>query len=811
MKRMIRIGTRGSALALWQANETQRLLKLAGYDSEIVKIRTTGDKRQNVKLAFIGGKGVFIKELEEALMRSEIDIAVHSLKDVPSFIPPEFALAAFLERADPRDAWVHRSGTSIREMREGTRVGTSAPRRRAQLRALYPHFQVEEMRGNVDTRLEKVRSGVVDGAILAGAGLKRLGKEGDITSLFSFDEMTPAAGQGIVAIEAMTDEAREAVASINHKPSEQAALCERGVLQRFDDRLDCYSAVGVHAEIGKQITIRAFFGEIDGTRAIRVTRTGSDAQALIDEVYNALVDAGALDLLPKDPADKIAAGKNAGAPPEPGKVYLVGAGPGDPGLLTVKGADLIASADVVATDALVSPAVVARIPKNAEVIYVGKRSGAHSVPQDQTNRILVEKAKEGKRVVRLKGGDPFVFGRGGEEAEELAEAGIEFEVVPGVSSAIAGPAYAGIPITHRDHATAVMFVTGHESDDSTGIDWEPIAKFRGTIVFLMGIANLGNISRNLRQHGMPATREVAVISRGTTKKQRTVTGTLETIEEVARGIETPALIVVGSVVQLRKSINWYETKPLYGKRIVVTRAREQASDLKRMLEEEGAEVVEFPTIEIAPPASFDSLDHVIDGLDDYQWIVFTSANGVGSFFDRLRNRGKDSRALAGRMIAAVGDTTAAQLRARGIEPDLVPARFQSAALLPLLANDQKGIRTAVIRAAAGSDELIEGLRKRGGEVDLGVAYETRPVAGDTSQLEKIDFVTFTSGSTVDNFFEVAGDRLNGALRNAKIVSIGPVTSEAIRRHGNNVDIEAEAATVDSMRAAILRACRSATT
>lgn len=291
---MIRIGTRGSKLALWQANETKRLLGLAGYEAEIVTVRTTGDKRQNVSLASIGGKGLFIKELEEALTRREIDIAVHSLKDVPSFIPPEFTLAAFLERADPRDAWVQPDRRPIASMPEDATVGTSAPRRRAQLRALFPKFHIEEMRGNVDTRIEKVRSGQYDGAILAGAGMKRLGRENEITSFFPLEQMTPAAGQGIVAIETLTDEARKVAASINHAPTAEAARCERAVLQMFEDRLDCYSAVGVHAEIGATTTIRAFFGEIDGEQSIRVQQSGSDRDALVRAVHAELVAQGAL-------------------------------------------------------------------------------------------------------------------------------------------------------------------------------------------------------------------------------------------------------------------------------------------------------------------------------------------------------------------------------------------------------------------------------------------------------------------------------------------------------------------------------------
>jgi uroporphyrinogen III methyltransferase/synthase len=489
-------------------------------------------------------------------------------------------------------------------------------------------------------------------------------------------------------------------------------------------------------------------------------------------------------------------------------VYLVGAGPGDPNLLTLRAAELIASADVVATDALVAPEIVARVPKDAELIYVGKRSGAHSVPQDQTNRILIEKAREGKRVVRLKGGDPFVFGRGGEEAEELAAANIEFEIVPGISSAIAGPAYAGIPITHRAHATSVTLVTGHESDETTGVNWNALAQLDGTIVFLMGIANLPMIVRKLRENGAPASRPAAVISKATTSQQRTVTGTLETIEERAAGIATPALIVVGGVVSLHDAINWFESKPLFGKRVVVTRAREQASELKRLLEEAGAQVVQFPTIEIAPPPSYESLDRVIDWIGDYQWLIFTSSNGVHAFFERLRQHGEDARALSGVMVAAVGESTADDLRRHGVDPDLIPPKFQSTALLPLLDADQKGIRTAVIRAAEGREELIEELRRRGGEVDLAIAYETRRVTGAADDLHDIDVVTFTSASTADNFFAVLPDAKS--IDGAMLASIGPTTSDAIRRHGRAPDVEADNATVPALVAAILRACRART-
>lgn len=296
MSASVRIGTRGSQLALWQANEVARRLRERGYETEIITVRTTGDKRQDVTLASVGGKGVFIKELEEALSRGEVDLAVHSLKDVPSIVPKEFELAAFLERADPRDAWVQLERIPIHEMADGAKIATSAPRRRAQLRALFPRLRLEEIRGNVDTRINKLRAGLYDGAILASAGLTRLGRDGEITSRFSVDEMVPAAGQGIIAIETLAGRGKEIAAVLNHPPTALAAKCERGVLQKFGDLLDCYSAVAVHATIENAITIRAFFGEIDGDRTIRFQQRGSNPDDLIDGVYEALVAAGANEL-----------------------------------------------------------------------------------------------------------------------------------------------------------------------------------------------------------------------------------------------------------------------------------------------------------------------------------------------------------------------------------------------------------------------------------------------------------------------------------------------------------------------------------
>ncbi|MEA2489897.1 MAG: uroporphyrinogen methyltransferase / synthase [Acidobacteriota bacterium] len=499
-----------------------------------------------------------------------------------------------------------------------------------------------------------------------------------------------------------------------------------------------------------------------------------------------------------------------------GTVYLVGAGPGDAGLLTLRAAELIACADVVVLDALVSKDIAARIPKSAEVVYAGKRAAAHTLPQDQINQLLVDEAKKGKTVVRLKGGDPFVFGRGGEEAEELIAAGIPVEIVPGISSAIAGPAYAGIPVTHRSYATSVTLVTAHEADSgSTGIKWPALAQLDGTIVFMMGFANLPTIVHRLMEYGMPPDRGCAVISKGTRFDQRTVTGTLRNIEMcVAEAkLETPALIVVGDVVKLHETINWFESKPLFGKRIVVTRAREQASELKRLFEESGANVLQFPTIEIVPPSSWESLEAAV--ITRYDWIIFTSTNGVAAFFDRLFAAGRDVRALAEMKIAAVGQATAADLRARGIQPDVVPERFISTELLPLLAADQHGIRTCVVRAAEGREELVDELRRRGGDVTVAVAYQTVAADYDLAELrglieaDAIDVVTFTSASTVDHFFgPLTEDERRRVNARALLASIGATTSEAIRRYGKEPEIVAEQATIASLHDAVLLSSRA---
>ena len=447
-----------------------------------------------------------------------------------------------------------------------------------------------------------------------------------------------------------------------------------------------------------------------------------------------------------------------------GKVYLVGAGPGDPGLLTLKAKECIEKADVVVYDNLANRVFLNYARKGAELVYAGKEGGRHHLTQDEINGLIVAHAKEGKAVVRLKGGDPFIFGRGGEEAQELTRAGIPFEIVPGVTSAIAVPAYAGIPLTHRDFTTTVAFITGHEDPlkEKSTIPWEKISTGAGTLVFLMGVGNLSKIAEELIANGRSPQTPVAVIQNGTVAEQRTACGVLENIGEVAQkaGLKPPAIIVVGEVVGLREELAWFDRKPLFGKRVVITRAREQASTFMAGLRELGAECIEFPTIEVTPPSSYAPLDEAIGNLARYGWMIFTSTNGVKAFFERLWLLGKDSRDLSGIKVAAIGAKTGDALRGRGVRPDLVPGEFRAEAVVEAFRSQEvRGKRILLPRAAEAREVLPDELQKMGASVDVVEVYRTiradvdRKPLRDLLEKGRVHMVTFTSSSTVRNFVE----------------------------------------------------------
>ncbi len=492
----------------------------------------------------------------------------------------------------------------------------------------------------------------------------------------------------------------------------------------------------------------------------------------------------------------------------PGVVYLVGAGPGDPGLMTARALELIASAGAIFHDRLIPPGALDGARADAELIYVGKAPGAPSVPQDEIGERLVEAARAGKSVVRLKGGDPFVFGRGGEEGEVLRAAGVEFEVVPGVTAGVAASAYAGIPVTHRDDASAVAFVTGHEDPEKseTALDWDALARFPGTLVFYMGVKRLGENAAALISAGRNPAQPAAAVERGTMDGQRTVVATLATIAEAVEreGVGAPALIVVGPVVQRREALAWLERRPLHGRRVVITRARAQASGLAKTLRALGAEIVELPAIRIEPRLGSEEVRDAIDSIEDYALICLTSPNGVRLLFEALAAANRDARALAGATIAAIGPGTARALAEHGIAADVVPERFVAEALVEALAEvEVAGRRALVARAAEARDVLPDALRGRGAEVDVVALYETtreQPGPEAVEAAQSADYVTFTSSSTVRNLTEALGERFP---RGARVVSIGPVTSEAARDAGLEVDVEAERHDVDGLLAALL--------
>ena len=497
-----------------------------------------------------------------------------------------------------------------------------------------------------------------------------------------------------------------------------------------------------------------------------------------------------------------------------GKVYLVGAGPGDPKLITVKGAELLSKADIVVNDRLANPRLLDYVNPNAEIIYAGKQSRNHFLPQDEIIRVIIDHAKQGKVVVRLKGGDPFVFGRGGEEAEALTEAGIEFEVVPGITSAIAVPAYAGIPVTSRTYAASFAVITGHEAPgkSSTDIKWDKISTGIDTIVFLMGIENLENIVKNLVANGRSADTPVAVIQWGTYARQRTVVATLLDITDKCSeaGITAPAITIVGDVVKLRETVSWFEKKPLFGKRIIVTRAENQASALVESLENLGADVIEVPVIKFVAPADYSSIDDAIDNLGRFDWILFTSANGVEWFVKRLMENGKDIRAMSNSKLAAIGPKTAAALEKLKLKVDFIPSKYVAESVVEEFPENISGKSILIPQAKEARDELNNGLQAKGAEVCVACAYETVADTSRTEELSRvlsegeIDIITFTSASTVRNFIALVDD--NKLIANVAIACIGPITADEASTHGLNPSIIADEYTIDGLVNSILSVC-----
>ena len=500
-----------------------------------------------------------------------------------------------------------------------------------------------------------------------------------------------------------------------------------------------------------------------------------------------------------------------------GAVYLVGAGPGDAGLLTLRGAELLRRADVVLYDMLVNPELLRLAPPAAELVSRGSRGSAGALSQEQMDALMIARAREGKCVVRLKGGDPYIFGRGGEEAERLAAAHVPFEVVPGISSVVAAPNYAGIPLTHRDHCSTFTVLTGHENpnQEDSGLDFEQIARIPGTKVIVMGLKRLRELCRTLIARGLPPKTPAAIVRWGTTGRQQSIAGTLDTIADIAaeKQMSAPAITIIGDVVKLRAKLNWFETRPLFGRRIVVTRAREQAGRLSAALAELGADVLEIPTIKTAPPGRKEDIVDALLELNSYDWLVFTSPNGVTAFFGYFFKRFQDMRDLGGARIAAIGPATAAELKELHLQVDLTPDEALGQKIAEAFAKFEsiENLKICLLRAEVASSDLPRALEKLGAIVDDIPVYqtvaETEDPAGAGARLleDGADWITFTSASTVEHFHARFGlPELLKKYAQMKLASIGPETSKALRAIGLDPTIEAREHTIDGLVQALLK-------
>lgn len=778
MKNVIKIGTRKSKLALIQTDIVKDKIKKAfpQVEVEIVKIDTKGDQILDKSLTSFGGKGVFTAELEAELLSGAVDIAVHSAKDMPMDFPEGLGIGAVLDRADVRDTFVTTTGKTLEELEPGSVVGTSSLRRELLIKEINPYVKIKLLRGNVQTRLSKLRDGQYDGIILAAAGIERLGYEKEEGIYYQYldpDVFLPAAGQGILAVESRTEDAEmaEILAAIHSEKAECLLMAERAFLKTIGGSCNAPAAALCREENG-EFSMRAMYVK-DGIHSRKTYMTVNVEGKSKVEVATEL-------------GIKVAHEVNKGM------VYLVGAGPGDEDLLTRKGLRLLREADIVVYDNLASSSLLNEVRDDAELIYAGKRSSNHHLKQYETNELLVKLALEGKNVVRLKGGDPYIFGRGGEEGQELREAGVDFEVVPGISSSYSVPAYCGIPVTHRDFASSFHVITGHEGNHKNGVsvlNYETLAKEEGTLIFLMGLKNLPNIVASLMENGKDPVTPVGVLQEGTTARQRVATGTLADIVEVVKreGIKTPAITVVGDVVGLRQVLDWYGHKPLSGKSVLVTGTTSMVERLSPILKEEGAEAISFSLIR-TERMRLPELDVALKKIDKYNWIVFTSANGVECFFEEMKDIRMDVRKLAHVRFAVIGDGTRKALEAHGIFCDFIPTAYSSKdmaeAMIPHIGKDENVL---LLRAEEANRVLPDALEEAGISHKCISLYHTvtdERKADELNRLIKmVDYVTFASSSAVRAFVSMVDnlDEVKG-----KYISIGPVTTKTAQENGLSI-------------------------
>lgn len=790
---MIRIGTRKSKLALIQTElvKAQILKYFPNEKIEIVHVVTHGDKVLDKPLGEIGGKGVFTKEIEEKLLDKTIDIAVHSAKDVPMELADGLCLGAVLLRDDNRDVILKRKET--KKIGAGSIIGTSSLRREIQIKQISPDVTIKSLRGNVGTRIGKLKSGEYDAIILAAAGLKRLGLDNDKELDYIYpdeEKFISAAGQGILAIECRNGDLKDVMAALDDRKARICLEAEREFLKCLDG--SCNAPCGAHCTVDEHgFYFRGMYAYDGKTPKYAVINEKPDGQwGKISEPVNAdNTDLKFAISLAKRLVDVLKSDNK-------GMVSLVGAGPGKRDYLSIEALRCIKKADVIVYDALISPSILNEAKMDAELIYVGKRADTIYKKQPEINELLVNLALSGKYVVRLKGGDPFIFGRGGEEALALKKSGISYEIVSGISSSYSVPASAGIPVTHRGAASSVHIITGHEhpAKPSEALDFSVIAKEEGTLVFLMGLRSLGNICEKLIKNGKNGETPVAVISKGMTAKQRTVYGNLLTIKDEVRknNIEAPAIIVVGDVVGVGKQIcEWQsknEKKVLSGKRILVTGSRNMADSLEKEFEQYGGETIAISLVETIP--DYSDCDDIFNNLEKYSWFIFTSANGVNIFFDRLRDLRVDIRKLANARFAVVGTSTKKALGKYGLYADFIPSKFTSKILAEELSKELTDKdKILIVRGKQGKNFIEDKFSEMSVEFDKICIYETIQDERRADEVKRIcldvDYIVVTSGSGAIALRDMAG------CEHDNIVAIGPVTKRDCEEVGLRVKIVAE--------------------
>lgn len=786
MSRQFVIGTRGSKLALVQAHLIQnRLAETYPEHTFIIQtVQTTGDRVQDRPLNQIGDKGVFVREIEEQLLDGALDIGVHSMKDMPALPADGLLFTRPWKREDPRDVLILREKKDLSELPAGAVIGTGSPRRKFQLLRLRPDLSVVDIRGNVDTRLRKMEEEKLDGIVLAAAGMHRLGMQDRITCYLEPGQMVPAPAQGVLALEIRKDDEElcHLLDALGDEETAGAAAAERNFLQAMGG--DCHMPVGAVCEKTgpEEYRLRAMFGSADGKKLAFSETAGSIPAELA-----------------KEAARRIRQQLS-------GLVSLVGAGPGDPGLITEKGLRAIRQADCIVYDRLACPTLLGHASPSCEKIYVGKASRHHTMKQEDINRLLIRKSMEYNRVVRLKGGDNYVFGRGGEEGLSLWEHGVPFEVIPGISSALAGPAYAGIPVTHRGIASGFHVVTAHSHrDELADIDFHAMARGTDTCVFLMGLDKVAQIAKKLLAAGMPADTGAALISHATTLQQKTLVSDLRHLAEKASRacLPSPALIVVGNVVKLRDSLNFFENRPLFGRRYLLPCIGPNPSVLAGLLREKGAAMDEV-TVGTIRTCRAELTEELLQKTD---WLLFTSKNGVEHFFANLRDARLDIRHLGGCRIAAIGGKTAGSLQQHGLYADLIPDTWNSGALALALKNILSADEHVLyLRGKDGQGSLKEILSGR-------CHYEERAVYENAEAAEIVlpgspsqetpspkpplyDGILFTCASSARRLNRAAKETV--AMNRQRLYSIGPKTTTALAALGFFDVKEAEEASYEDM-------------